>query len=119
MFRDPWCLTVCFTDRAGHRAPLAAAGTRAAVRDYADCNVGEVRTNALVTRGGDHLNETEINTVLNLFLHAQQHFGQKFGDQFRWGRNIGDKYTPSRIVLIALIQLTSLPKFPKKSTEKF
>ena len=62
---------------------VSSPGTRAQIRDYEDCNVGEVRTNALVTRGGDNMNETEINTILNLFLHAQQHFGQKFGDEFR------------------------------------
>lgn len=71
------------TARVGVELCLLCTGTRATVQDYESCNVGQVRSNAMVTRGGENINETEITTILNLFLHAQQHFGQKFGDEFK------------------------------------
>lgn len=88
---------------------LCRDGTRFPIRDYEECNVGEVRTNALVTRGGDNLNQTEINTILNLFLHAQQHFGQKFGDEFSFKMFHSPEPTADLIFSDAAQQLRPVP----------
>ncbi|KAF0305802.1 Melanotransferrin [Amphibalanus amphitrite] len=95
---------------------LCRDGTRAQIRDYEDCNVGEVRTNALVTRGGENKNETEINTILNLFLHAQQHFGQKFGDEFSFKMFHSPEPTADLIFSDAAQQLRPVPEEERSHT---
>uniref|UniRef100_T1GTP7 Transferrin-like domain-containing protein n=1 Tax=Megaselia scalaris TaxID=36166 RepID=T1GTP7_MEGSC len=52
-------------------------GTRAEITEYRRCNLGKVKANAIVTRGGNGFNETELNTFQNLFIYAQQLFGRK------------------------------------------
>lgn len=58
------------------------AGTRAEVNEYHKCNLGVVKANALVTRGGYAYNLTEINAYINLFIYAQQFYGRKDADEF-------------------------------------
>jgi len=88
---------------------LCRDGTRARIQDYESCNVGQVRSNAMVTRGGPNLNQTEINTILNLFLHAQQHFGQKFGDEFNFKMFNSPEPTADLIFSDAAQQLKPVP----------
>lgn len=58
-------------------------GTRAEVNEYERCNLGKVKANAIVTRGGYAYNETQINAYINLFTYAQQFYGRKDQDDFR------------------------------------
>lgn len=58
------------------------AGTRAEITEYKKCNLGKVKANAIVARGGNGFNETELNTFQNLFIYAQQLFGRKDEDEF-------------------------------------
>lgn len=46
------------------------------------CNLGKVKANAIVTRGGYGYNETQINAYMNLFTYAQQYYGRKDADAF-------------------------------------
>lgn len=57
-------------------------GTRAELYDYKRCNLGKVKANAIVTRGGRNYNETEINAYINLLTYAQQLYGRKDVDAF-------------------------------------
>lgn len=58
-------------------------GTRRDLQDYKSCNLGKVKANAVVTRGGYGYNETQINAYMNLFTYAQQYYGRKDADAFR------------------------------------
>ncbi|XP_046384399.1 melanotransferrin [Ischnura elegans] len=62
---------------------LCRDGRRAAITDYAKCNLGKAKANAIVARGGLGFNETELNAFANLFVYAQQFYGRKFQDDFR------------------------------------
>lgn len=44
--------------------------------------MGKVKANAVITRGGDSYNETEIMAYINLFMAAQQLYGRKTVDEF-------------------------------------
>ena len=44
--------------------------------EYEKCNLGKVRANAVVTRGGYLYNETEVQAYTNLLLYAQQLYGR-------------------------------------------
>lgn len=57
-------------------------GTRRDLHEYHSCNLGKVKANAIVTRGGLGYNETQINAYMNLFTYAQQHYGRKDADAF-------------------------------------
>lgn len=57
-------------------------GTRRDLPDYKTCNLGKVKANAIVTRGGYGYNETQINAFTNLFIYAQQFYGRKDADAF-------------------------------------
>ncbi|XP_025837361.1 melanotransferrin [Agrilus planipennis] len=61
---------------------LCPDGTRAEVQNYATCNMGKVKANAIVTRGGYSYNETQINAYINLFGYAQTLYGRKNADEF-------------------------------------
>ncbi|KAK7603014.1 hypothetical protein V9T40_003013 [Parthenolecanium corni] len=61
---------------------LCPDGTRATLEKYEKCNMGKVRANAVVTRGGSLYNETEISAFTNLFVYAQQFYSRKDGDEF-------------------------------------
>lgn len=58
-------------------------GTRAEINEYTKCNLGKVKANAIVTRGGYGYNETHINAYINLFMYAQTFYGRKSTDEFR------------------------------------
>ncbi|XP_068083079.1 transferrin 2 isoform X2 [Anabrus simplex] len=62
---------------------LCPDGTRAPMHEYKRCNLGRVKSNAIVARGGEAYNETEINAFINLFIYAQQFYGRKDQDDFR------------------------------------
>lgn len=57
-------------------------GTRRDLPDYQNCNLGKVKANAVVTRGGEGYNETQINAYMNLLTYAQQYYGRKDADAF-------------------------------------
>ncbi|XP_073843497.1 transferrin 2 [Musca autumnalis] len=61
---------------------LCTDGKRAELQDYKKCNLGKVKANAIVTRGGVNYNETEINAYINLLTYAQQLYGRKNVDAF-------------------------------------
>lgn len=46
--------------------------------------MGKVKANAIVARGKDQYNETEINAFINLFTYAQQFFSRKDEEEFRY-----------------------------------
>ncbi|XP_037959854.1 melanotransferrin-like isoform X3 [Teleopsis dalmanni] len=61
---------------------LCTDGTRAELHEYKKCNLGIVKANAIVTRGGDGYNETQLNAYINLLTYAQQLYGRKDVDTF-------------------------------------
>lgn len=61
---------------------LCPDGTRAEVNEYKRCNLGRVKANAVVTRGGYGYNETQLNAFINLFLYSQTFYGKKIPDEF-------------------------------------
>nr|AGL91667.1 transferrin 2 [Bactrocera dorsalis] len=61
---------------------LCTDGTRAELHDYKKCNLGKVKANAIVTRGGVNYNDTQINAYINLLTYAQQLYGRKNTDTF-------------------------------------
>ncbi|XP_063907612.1 transferrin 2 isoform X1 [Zophobas morio] len=61
---------------------LCPDGTRAEIQDYEKCNLGKVKANAIVTRGGYGYNETHLNAFINLFLYAQTFYGRRTTDEF-------------------------------------
>lgn len=62
-------------------------GTRSPLQDYPRCNLGKVKANAIVTRGGAGYNETELHAFTNLFVYAQQFYGRKDTDEYRLENN--------------------------------
>ncbi|KAB7499370.1 Melanotransferrin [Armadillidium nasatum] len=63
---------------------LCRDGTRGDISSYEDCNLGMVRSNAIVTRGGYDKNFTQILAFTNLFLYAQQLFGRDVDDAWNF-----------------------------------
>ncbi|XP_030749871.1 melanotransferrin [Sitophilus oryzae] len=61
---------------------LCPDGTRAEINEYPKCNLGKVKANAIVARGGYGYNETQINAYVNLFMYAQTFYGRKTADEF-------------------------------------
>ncbi|XP_053683147.1 melanotransferrin isoform X1 [Sabethes cyaneus] len=61
---------------------LCPDGTRAEVNEYMRCNLGKVKANAIVTRGGRSYNATQLNAFINLFTYAQQFYGRRDADEF-------------------------------------
>jgi melanoma-associated antigen p97 len=41
------------------------------------CNLGKVKANAMMARGGLGFNRTEIDAYINVFMYAQQFYGLK------------------------------------------
>ncbi|XP_016660805.1 melanotransferrin-like [Acyrthosiphon pisum] len=50
---------------------------RSSIHDYERCNLGKVKANAVITRGGEAYNYTEVKAFTNLFMAAQQWYGRK------------------------------------------
>lgn len=61
---------------------LCPDGTRAKITEYSHCNLGKVKSNAIVTRGGEGYNQQQIDAYINLFVYAQQYYGRKTPDDF-------------------------------------
>ncbi|KAK7866940.1 hypothetical protein R5R35_014716 [Gryllus longicercus] len=61
---------------------LCPDGTRRTIHEFKSCNMGKAKANAIVTRGGDGYNETEISAFINLFIYAQQFYGRTDQDDF-------------------------------------
>lgn len=61
---------------------LCPDGTRAVLHKYKQCNLGRVKSNAIVARGGEQYNLTQLNAYINLFVYAQQFYGRKDVDEF-------------------------------------
>ncbi|ENN78052.1 hypothetical protein YQE_05488, partial [Dendroctonus ponderosae] len=61
---------------------LCPDGTRAEANEYRKCNLGKIKSNAIVTRGGYGYNETQIDAYINLFMYAQTFYGRKTRDDF-------------------------------------
>lgn len=61
---------------------LCADGTRSKINEYEHCNLGRVKSNAIVTRGGEGYNQHQIDAFINLFVYAQQYYGRKTKDDF-------------------------------------
>ncbi|KAL3268954.1 hypothetical protein HHI36_008040 [Cryptolaemus montrouzieri] len=61
---------------------LCTDGTRKEINEYKKCNLGKVKSNAIVARGGYGYNSTEISSYINLFLYAQTFYGRKTTDEF-------------------------------------
>ncbi|XP_043269095.1 melanotransferrin isoform X2 [Venturia canescens] len=62
---------------------LCPDGTRRPSWDYPNCNIGKVKANAMIARGGYYgYNQTEINSYINLFTYAEQFYGRKYEDEF-------------------------------------
>ncbi|XP_054267842.1 melanotransferrin [Macrosteles quadrilineatus] len=61
---------------------LCPDGTRALMSEYKRCNLGKAKANALVARGGEGYNQTELQAYINLFIYAQQFYGRKDPDDF-------------------------------------
>ena len=59
---------------------LCRDGTRAPARNYKDCYLGKVNSNAIVTN--PRIGEVKLNAFINLFKYAQQYYGQKVHDEF-------------------------------------
>jgi hypothetical protein len=53
------------------------------VIDYERCNLGKVKANAVVVRGGGNYNHNQTMAIINLFLYAQQFYGRKDEDDFK------------------------------------
>jgi melanoma-associated antigen p97 len=51
--------------------------------EFERCNLGRVKANAVVTRGGEGYNQTQLDAYINLFIYAQQYYGRKERDDFR------------------------------------
>ncbi|XP_060857598.1 transferrin 2-like isoform X2 [Metopolophium dirhodum] len=50
---------------------------RSSIHDYKRCSLGKVKANAVITRGGEAYNHTEVMAFTNLFMAAQQWYGMK------------------------------------------
>ncbi|XP_055631307.1 melanotransferrin isoform X2 [Toxorhynchites rutilus septentrionalis] len=61
---------------------LCPDGTRAEINEYKRCNLGKVKANAIVTRGGHNYNATQLNAYINLFTYAQQFYGRRDANEF-------------------------------------
>uniref|UniRef100_A0A1B6EA49 Transferrin-like domain-containing protein n=1 Tax=Clastoptera arizonana TaxID=38151 RepID=A0A1B6EA49_9HEMI len=61
---------------------LCPDGTRSVLSEYKRCNLGKVKANAVVTRGGEGFNITQLNAYINLFVYAQQFYGRKYKSDF-------------------------------------
>ncbi|XP_069187443.1 transferrin 2 isoform X2 [Procambarus clarkii] len=84
-------------------------GTRAPVTEYEDCNLGTVRSNAVVTRGGALYNRTEVEAYTNLFLYAQQYFGRDSDDEWNFKMYHSEEPYADLIFQDATQQLVPLP----------
>lgn len=72
-----------FSQKQNYSSIATVVGTRAEVNDYSKCNLGKIKANAIVARGGYSYNQTQIDAYVNLFMYAQRFYGRKTSDEFR------------------------------------
>jgi melanoma-associated antigen p97 len=89
---------------------LCADGTRAKTKDYKHCNLGKVKANALVTRGGEGYRHDELEAFINLFTYAQQFYGRKTKDDFSFSMFYSPQPYHDLIFQDATRQLRLIPK---------
>ena len=89
---------------------LCRDGTRASVTEYERCNLGKVRANAIVTRGGYIFNSTEVEAFSNLLLYAQQLYGRDSDDEWNFKLFHSEEPYADLIFQDATQQLVKLPK---------
>lgn len=89
---------------------LCPDGTRGMLDDYERCNLGKVKANAIMTRGGELHNDTELSAFMNLFIYAQQFYGRKEQDAF--GFSMFYSYPPYSDLIFqdATRQLVPIPE---------
>lgn len=90
------------------------SGTRRDLPDYKKCNLGKVKANAIVTRGGYGYNETQINAYMNLFTYAQQYYGRKDADAFSFSMFYSMPPYHDLIFQDATQQLRSVPQSQRR-----
>lgn len=89
---------------------LCPDGTRRSTNNYTQCNLGKVAANAIVTRGGEGYNETQVNAYINLFIYAQQFYGKKYQDDFSFSMFYSLPPYSDLIFQDATQQLVVIPK---------
>lgn len=89
---------------------LCPDGTRSTMDNYEQCNLGRVKANAIVARGGYAYNRTEINAYLNLFVYAQQFYGRKDQDDFNFAMFSSSPPYADLIFQDATTQLQVIPE---------
>lgn len=87
---------------------LCRDGTRAPARNYQDCYLGKVKSNAIVVNPA--IGNTKMNAFINLFKYAQQFYGQKVPDQFSFSMFYSENPYADLIFQDATQQLIVLPE---------
>ena len=87
---------------------LCRDGTRKPARNYADCYLGKVKANAIVTN--PLIGDEKLNAFINLFKYAQQFYGQKVPDQFSFSMFYSEPPYADLIFQDATQQLIVLPE---------
>ena len=94
---------------------LCRDGTRAPARDYEDCYVGKVKSNAVVV--SPQIGEEKLNAYINLFKYAQQFYGQKVPDEFSFSMFYSQPPYADLIFQDATQQLIVLPEEERDYTQ--
>ncbi|CAG0881773.1 unnamed protein product [Darwinula stevensoni] len=89
---------------------LCRNGKRVPVQEYEHCNLGKVKGNAVITRGGSAFNQTQVDAFLNLFIYAQSFYGLKFGDDFSFKMFSSEEPYADLIFQDATQQLVVVPE---------
>merc|ERR1712241_372510 len=93
---------------------LCRDGTRKPARNYADCYLGKVKANAIVTN--PLIGDEKLNAFINLFKYAQQFYGQKVPDQFSFSMFYSESPYADLIFQDATQQLIVLPEIERDYT---
>ncbi|KAK9501998.1 hypothetical protein O3M35_012612 [Rhynocoris fuscipes] len=88
---------------------LCPDGTRKSIDKFLECNLGKVKANAVVGRGGEAYNQTEISAFINLFVYAQQFYGRKDQDDFNFAMFYSQEPYSDLIFQDAATQLQVIP----------
>lgn len=88
---------------------MCTDGTRKEVNEYKKCNLGKVKSNAIVTRGGYGFNSTEVNAFTDLFLYAQTSYGRKTTNEFSFSMFSSEPPYADLIFQDATTQLKIIP----------
>ena len=94
---------------------LCRDGTRAPARNYENCYLGKVKSNAIVVN--PTIGEEKLNAFINLFKYAQQFYGQKVVDEFSFSMFQSHQPYADLIFQDATQQLVVLPKEERHYTK--